>query len=141
MPERILVETDFLFALRRKDPLHKAAIKLLDEASRGTLKIHVSPSSSIEASLIMKAAGIDEEDVSKALRAMEEAIGIYTSPSFPILTLTHASLAAELRKKYDLTFFDSIHASVALLENLTYVGNDERIRRAVKLEGGRARPL
>jgi len=135
------VETDFLFALRRSDPLHNAAVSLLKEASNGILRIYISPSSPLEASLVMKAAGIDEEEISRALKAMEDIIRGYTNPYFPQLTFTHSSFAAELRKRYGLTFFDSLHASVALLEDLTYIGNDNRVREAVKLEGGKARSL
>ncbi|GEM_PF-5919091 len=76
-----------------------------------------------------------------ALKAIEDIIRGYTKPYFLKLTFSHSSLAAELRKRHGLTFFDSLHASVALLENLTYVGNDDRVRKAVELEGGKARPL
>ena len=141
MPDNVLVETDFLFALNPNDPSHEEALGLLKDSLSGIVRPYISPVSTVEASLVMKAAGLSNKDISRALKAMEDAIREYTSPLYPELTLTHLAVAAELRDAYGLTFFDSIHVSVALSKRLTYVSNDARARNAVLAEGGRARPL
>ena len=141
MSDNVLVETDFLFALRPSDSAHEAALSLLRDSSRGVTRLHVSPVSSVEASLIMKAARLDNKEVSRALKAMEDAIRDYTNALYPELSLTHLAVAAELRDAYGLTFFDSVHACVALSRRLTYVSSDTKAREAVISEGGKARPL
>lgn len=141
MSDNVLVETDFLFTLNPNDPSHEEALGLLKDSLSGIVRLYVSPVSAVEASLVMKAAGLGNKDISRALKAMEDAIREYTSPLYPELTLTQLAVAAELRDAYGLTFFDSIHVSVALSKRLTYVSNDVRARNAVMAEGGRARPL
>lgn len=141
MSEKVLVETDFLFGLRPSDSIHKAVLQVLEDSAKGVVKLHISPVSPIEASLVMKAAGLGDEDISTALRAMDASMRKYSSPLYIELTLSDAALAAELREKHGLTFFDSIHASVSLSRSLRYVSGDTRAREAVQLEGGRARSL
>lgn len=141
MSDNVLVETDFLFALRPSDSLHEAALNLLRDSSRSTVRLYISPISSVESSLVMKASGLKDKEISRALKAMEDAVRGYTMPLYPELSLTDLALAAELRDKHGLTFFDSIHVSVALSKRLTYVSNDVRARETVTSEGGKARPL
>jgi predicted nucleic acid-binding protein len=139
--EKVLVETDFLFALRPSDPIHKAVLELLEDSAKGILKLYISPVSPVEASLVMKAAGLGDEDISTALRAMDGSVRKYSSPLHTELTLADVAEAAELRRKHGLTFFDSIHASVSLSRGLTYISGDNNAREAVQQEGGRARSL
>lgn len=141
MSEKILVETDFLFALRPSDPIHEAVLTLLEDSAKGVIRLHISPVSPVEASLIMKGAGLDDRDISIALKAMETSVRKYSNPSYPELSLSDVALASELRQKHGLTFFDSVHASVSLSKNLTYVSNDATAREAVLSEGGRAKSL
>ena len=66
---------------------------------------------------------------------MEEAVSLYAKPNYCNLTLRHPSYAAELRAKYrSLTFFDSIHAAVAIMERLAYADLDPMVREVVKRE-------
>ena len=141
MPERVLVETDFLFGLRRGDELHDAVMSLLEDARAGRVAISLSPAAPLEAALVMRSAGLDDSSVARALSAMQAILSTFARVESPGLSLSHAALAAELRERYDQGFFDSIHGAVALAERLVYVGSDERVREAVESEGGRARRL
>ena len=141
MSNNVLVETDFLFALKPSDTAHEAALDLLRDASTGIVRLYISPISPVEASLVMRASGLNNKEISRALKAMEDAMREYTSPLYPELTLTHLAVAAELRDTYGLTLFDSAHVSIALSKRLTYVSNDIRAREAMISEGGKARHL
>jgi hypothetical protein len=42
--------------------------------------------------------------------------------------------AAKLRKRYNLSFFDSIHAAIALKEDLAYYDLDPDVNRVIESE-------
>ncbi len=135
MALRALVETGFMLALNPRDRHHEWAMKVLEEAARGEIVLFISPAAPIELSLVMRAKGREDRDVLQALRAVEEVIRRYTKPRFPPLGLRELVYAAELRMRHpDLTFFDSIHASVAILNKLTYYDLDEVVGEVVAVE-------
>ncbi|MEB3778962.1 MAG: PIN domain-containing protein [Desulfurococcales archaeon] len=138
MLKRGLLETGFLLALNPNDKNHEWALEILTKARNNELGICISPAAPVEVSLILRSRGLSDDRVSEALRAMEEAISLYAKPQYCSLTLQHLSYAAELRVKYrDLTFFDSIHAAVAIMERLLYMDLDSIVRDIVRLETGR----
>ena len=131
----VLVETGFLLALNPRDVHHQWALSLLEE-SRGKAKVlYISPASPVELSLILKSKGYSDESISRLLNAMFSIVGRYTRPRYPPMGLEHMAYAAELRAKYpQLTFFDSLHASVAILENLVYYDLDETVKGVIDSE-------
>ncbi len=132
---RCLVETGFLLALNPKDKNHEWALELLRTAKRGICALYVSPAAPIELSLIMKSRGYSDEAIAETLVAMEEAIMLYTRPNFAMLRLEHVQLAARLRSKYsELTFFDSIHAAIAIMDNYHYSDLDPVVAEIVSEE-------
>ena len=135
MALRALVETGFMLALNPRDRHHEWAMNVLEEAARGRLALYISPAAPIELSLVMRAKGRRNSDVLRALRAVEGVVRRFTKPRFPPLGLEELAYAAELRIRYpSLTFFDSIHASVAILNKLTYYDLDEAVREVVASE-------
>ena len=135
MARRCLLETGFLLALNPNDRNHRWALDILARARRGELEIGISPAAPVEVSLILRSGGMNDSSIAEVLRAMEEAISLYTTPRYYELTLHHLSYAAELRARYsDLTFFDSIHAAVAIINRLTYMDLDPVVRKVVEHE-------
>jgi len=140
--EKILVETDFLFALNPRNHLHQAALKLLEKAAEKRALLHISPAAPIEASLTLMSRGFNYEQAARILEAMERAIARYTKAISLRLDLSTVNYSFRLRAKYSqLGFFDSLHASLALLNMLTYVGSDEKVAKVVEEEGGIAQRL
>ena len=132
---RVLVETGFLLALNPRDKNHDWAISVLDEARRGHIVLNISPAALIELSLYLKSRGMDEESIEGVFEALEQAILTYTRPRIPSLSFEHVSLSSYLRGKYDgLTFFDSLHASISIIEGLIYYDLDGVIKRVVENE-------
>ncbi len=137
MPVRALIETGFLLALNPRDRNHGWALKLLEEGRRGLVELYISPAAPVEASLILRGRGLSEEEVREALEAMEDAILLYTRPRYVQLSLAHAALAARFRSRHpELTFFDSLHAAVAVAEGLAYYDLDGVLKRIIEEERG-----
>ncbi len=127
---RVLVETGFLIALNPRDRNHSWAMGILEDARRRKLELNVSPVAPLELSLILRSRGLSEGDQTRVLEALDSAIRMWVRPKFPSLDLQTFSLSSRLRQKYpQLTFFDSIHAAVALSRDLTYYDLDEEIRK------------
>ena len=137
MPVRALIETGFLLALNPRDRNHGWALKLLEEGRRGLVELYISPAAPVEVSLILRSRGLSEEEVREALEAMEDAILLYTRPRYVQLSLVHVALAARFRSRHsELTFFDSLHAAVAVAEGLAYYDLDGVLRRIIEEERG-----
>jgi len=135
-----LVEIGFLLALDSRDKNHEWAMEVLRRAKERRIMIYVSPAAPIELSLIMKSRGLNNNDIRRVMNALDAVIRRYTKPNYLPLELRHALYAAELRSKYpELTFFDSLHASVAILNNLMYADLDEVVRKVVSSELGSTR--
>ncbi len=136
---RVLVETGFMLALNPRDKHHKWAMKVLEEAKRGNVVLYISPVAPIELSLIMKSRNLRDEDIVRALNAIETIINRYTKPQYPHLGLRELIYATKLRTKYsELTFFNSIHTAIAIINSLTYYDLDPLIREIILNELRRA---
>ncbi len=132
---RALVETGFLLALNPRDRNHEWALKLLEGGEGGAIELYVSPAAPVEVSLILGSRGLSEREIREALEAMEDAMARFTKPRYVELRLDHAALAAELRRSHpELSFFDSLHAAVAIAEGLAYYDLDDVVRRAIEEE-------
>jgi len=132
---RVLVETGFMLALNPRDRRHEWAVRVLEEAKRREILLYISPAAPIELSLIMKARGYRDEDIARVLNAISIILERYTKPQYPRLGLKELAYAAELRTRHShLTFFDSIHAAVAITNNLTYYDLDQTIKNVIANE-------
>ena len=135
MSKKCLLETGFLLALNPSDKNHQWALNILTKAKRNELEVCISSAALIEISLILRSRGMSDKIIAEILRTMDDAISLYIKPHYCKLTLQHLSYAAELRVRYqDLTFFDSIHAAVAIVDRLVYMDLDPIVRDVVKSE-------
>ncbi|RLE61187.1 MAG: hypothetical protein DRJ32_01690 [Thermoprotei archaeon] len=135
MIPKVLVETGFLFALNPKDKYHKWALNVLENARNKRIILYVSPVAPIELSLIMKSEGYSDREIVEVLEAIDDIINRYALPQYPLLELGLLAYATELRVRYpELTFFDSIHASIAIRNSLLYYDLDEVLRNIIDRE-------
>jgi predicted nucleic acid-binding protein len=65
---------------------------------------------------------------------MDSILRMYSRPLYPLLTIECTAYAAKLRKRYNLSFFDSIHTAVALKEDLKYYDLDPDVNRVIESE-------
>ena len=132
---KVLVETGFLLALNPRDVYHSWALNILENARRKQFILYISPVASIELSLIMKSRGYFDQDIMQVLDAVDAVIKRYITPRYPTLEIKHLSYAAKLRVKYpELTFFDSIHASIAICNDLVYIDLDKLLKDIISKE-------
>ena len=130
-----LVETSFLISLNPDSKYHTWAIDILKKARGGSIDLYISPISPVELSLILRSREVDEESISDTLSALATIIGRYVKPKYPVLTIEHLSYAAKLRNRYSqLTFFDSIHLAIALLNKIQYIDKDKVIKQVFSEE-------
>jgi len=84
---------------------------------------------------VMRAHGLGDKEVQEALKAIDNIVTRYSKPRYPPLGLKELAYAAELRLKYhELTFFDSIHAAIAILNDLIYYDLDETVKSIIAKE-------
>ena len=124
----VLIETDVVIALASKTDKHHEDIKrLLDKLT--TIKL--SPYSLIELDLLVTSHNliVKTPDFYQALNDVLE----YYKISVLAPRSSHFIEAWNLRKKYNLTFFDSLHAATALEEKETLVSYDKMYSKVKEL--------
>ncbi|MGP3668040.1 MAG: type II toxin-antitoxin system VapC family toxin [Candidatus Bathyarchaeota archaeon] len=127
-----IVELDLLIALvNREDGLHEAASKLFEAAAHGRIgKITIATSALMEYELILKSRGYSEEDIATDIRALTSIRNVDEAPINAQVMLT----AINLRKKYQLTYFDSLHAATAILHDGAIISTDKAYREIKELK-------
>lgn len=132
---RVLLETGFLLALNPRDRHHRWALNILEDAKERRIKIYLSPIAPLELSLVLRSRDRSEKDIYQSLEALNTLIHRYTRIAYPLFGINHVIYASMLRTKHPmLTFFDSLHASIALLNNLTYQDLDVVIKKVIESE-------
>ena len=105
-----LVETDTLYAfLNRNDIYHKFANNFMTKINKGEFEAKFSSVSLIEIQLIYKSKEIEYE-FEADLVEFQRIKNIEWAPLNTASCLT----AIYLRKKYNLSFFDSLHVGIAI---------------------------
>jgi len=121
-----VIELDMLIALVNKaDKLHSIAVRIFDEIVNGRLGNVVVPTSAyMEYELVLKSKGYSEDTVSSDIEAFRRIRNLGEIP----LTSEIIVKASELRRKYYITYFDSLHAASALSHDKTIISTDRVYR-------------
>ena len=105
-----LIETDLLYSfLNANDINHKFANNIILQVNSGELAVKFSSVSLIELQLIYKSKKIEYE-FELDLVELQRIKNIEWALLDTISSLT----AIHIRKKYDLSFFDSLHVGIAI---------------------------
>ncbi|MEX2724044.1 MAG: PIN domain-containing protein [Candidatus Freyarchaeota archaeon] len=126
-----IVETDIILALiSREDKHHTEVVKLLDKFAG---EIQLSPYSLIELDLLLKSGEIIVAE-NKTFYSLVGKVLKYRQIGLSAIKPEYHGKAWELREKYnkELTYFDSLHAAVGLMENLELLSYDKKY---AKIEG------
>lgn len=106
-------------------------IKLLDNFL-GEVKI--SPYSLIELNLLLKSKKIIVKEVTAFYNALSDLLKYREISTFPIKPEYHRE-AFRLREKHKfLTYFDSLHAAVGIVESLEIVSYDKKYAKIAELK-------
>lgn len=118
-----VIEVDMLIAfVNVLDKYHKIASRLMDRIVSGKIRnVKVAASAYLEYELILRSRGYSEEDIREDLYCFKKLANLGEVP----LTIDVLLKASELREKYGLTFFDSLHGATALLLDGMIISVDE----------------
>ncbi len=116
----MLIESDIILtAINPQDPSREVAKRVIVEN-----KLLLSPYSPIEINLLVRAKKVRPINFKRFMEQLDSMIR-----RFEIKLLfdepRYHGIASVLESKYDLTFFDSLHASVALVNRTPIVSFDD----------------
>ena len=118
-----LVETEFLLGLRPSDKWNNLVNEIISLSKMKNVSINYTLSSLLEIRAILYSHGKKAGFVHRAiahLKAKLDEEGIKEIP----LTSDDIILADKLKEETEATYFDVLHAAVALRTNLTLISND-----------------
>ena len=122
-----LVETEFLLGLRPSDKWSNLVKEIISLSKMKNVPINYTLSSLLEIRSILYSHGKKAGFVHRAiahLKAKLDEEGIVEVP----LTSDDIILADKLREETEATYFDVLHAAVALRTSLTLISNDPVFR-------------
>jgi len=97
-------------------------------------EVKISPYSLIELNLLLKSGEIIVKDIVAFYDILSELLKYRRIGTFPTKPEYHRE-AFKLREKYRfLTYFDSLHAAVGIIENLEMVSYDGRYAEIIELK-------
>jgi predicted nucleic acid-binding protein len=126
-----LIETDVLLALISPEGKHHAeVIELLDEL-RG--EVAMSPFSLMELDLLLRSGDIVVTEVGAFYNALGDLLEFREVEILPTKPRYHGE-AFDLRERHEsLKYFDSLHAAVAVVEDLELVSYDKEYEKVTGL--------
>ena len=120
-PKTPLVETDVLVAaIDPEDPHHSEASTV---TSYGNLAL--TPYNLLELDLLLKSGRIEVLDYEEFWHKISDLITFYRIKILSPNPIYHAE-AARLRALYNLSYFDSLHAATAIVENTSLISYDKK---------------
>jgi predicted nucleic acid-binding protein len=121
----VLVESDFLFGLRKGDKHHGAVSKALSMHREGVLGISVLSSAVVEVRTTLYSRGLRFHEVENALALMDAMLSEAEVRKHVPVTLSDVVLTERLRSQFaELTFFDSLHAATSKRVGIPLLSSD-----------------
>jgi predicted nucleic acid-binding protein len=117
-----IIELDLLIAfVNASDKHHEAADRVFREIMDGKVKdVKVASSAYLEYELVHRSLGYPLEDTRREIFSFKNFPGLGEEP----LTSEVMLEAMRLRETIDMTYFDSLHASTALLNDHKIISTD-----------------
>ena len=126
-----MIETDMLLALISAGDRHHAdAIRLLDEVLRD---VAISPYSFMELDLLLKSKEIIVRDVPAFFEALGDLLEYRRIGTLPTKPEYHREAFRLGEEHGDLTYFDSLHAAVGIVEGMELVSYDRTYAKIARL--------
>lgn len=117
-----LIETDTIIGfLNKGDIFHEESNEIFEKISNGELDAEISSVSLIELQLIYKSKKI-EYQFEFDLAEFQAIKNLKWAP----LTVVSSLTAINLRKRYNLTFFDSLHVGIAFNLDMQIISQDKK---------------
>lgn len=124
--EGVLVESEFLFALRRGDKHHHEAKKILELCRKGLVKLQVLSSAVMEVKAVLYSHGLKGKRVEEVCSLMDAQLIMGGVSEYAPLTFADAVVAEVLRNQHpQLRFFDALHIAAAKNLDKPLLSNDK----------------
>jgi hypothetical protein len=112
--QQVIVESDFLFGLRKSDARHSKVIAALEMHREGRLRISPLSSAALEVRTVLYSRGVKSKGIEEAFTLMATILAEYGIDNTLPTNLNDVIVAERLRlEEPDLTFFDSLHAATS----------------------------
>ena len=116
-----LIETDTIYAfLNKNDIYHKYAYNIINKINEGVLNVKISSACLIELQLIYKSKEIEYEFETDLIELQR-----INNIDWATLDVSSSLTAIHLRKRYNLSFFDSLHAGIAINLDKQIISQDK----------------
>lgn len=126
----VLVESDFLFGLRKGDKHQEGVSKALSMHRKGNLGISILSSAAVEVRTTLYSRGLRFHEVEDALAFIDAILSDADVRSYVPLRLSDVVLAERLRSQFaELTFFDSLHAAASKRVGVPLLSGDTIYRK------------
>jgi len=123
--KKVLVESDFLFGLRKGDKHHEDVDKTLSMSRKGVLDISVLSSAVVEVRTTLYSMGLGFHEVEDSIALMNAMLSEVGVKNYVSVKLSDVVLAEILRSQFgELTFFDSLHAAVSRRVDIPLLSGD-----------------
>jgi len=123
-----IVETEFLFGLRKGDRWHNQVMKILELFKMGRIEMLQSCASAfLEVATVLQADGVPAEHIEETLFLMKHKLAEFNVKEVELSSDDIIRLY-ELLRKYNVTYFDAMQVAVALGRNAVLVTNDKTFR-------------
>jgi hypothetical protein len=112
--QKVAVESDFLFGLRKSDTRHANVMAALRLHQEGRLMISLLSSAVLEVRAVLYSRGMKGRDVEETFSLMAALLAEYGVGGSSELSLSDVVVAERMRSDMpSLTFFDSLHAATS----------------------------
>ena len=123
--QKVAVESDFLFGLRKSDARHASVIAALESHKEGNLLITLLPSAVLEVRAVLYSRGMKSKDVEDTFSLMAALLAEYDVAGSSDLSLSDVIVAEMMRADMpSLTFFDSLHAATSKRLGMTLLSSE-----------------
>ncbi len=126
----MIVESDFLFGLRKSDARHSSVITALEMHRDGRLRITPLSSAVLEVRTVLYSRGVQSKDIEETFTLMAALLAEYGIDDALPVDIGDVIVAERLRQdEPGLTFFDSLHAAASKRLGITLLSSEGAYRR------------
>ncbi len=119
------IETEFLFSLNPDHRFNKSVTQILDLVKRERVDVRCLASGFLEVIFVLKSKGMSESIIRSIIAAMISKLKKSGVDKIEPIALEALVGCLALRELYMITFYDALHASVALNASAVLISNDK----------------
>lgn len=119
------IETEFLFSLDPENRFNKKVAQILDLAKHKKIRVICLASGFLEAIFVLKSRGMKESAIRSVMAAMISKLKKSAVDTIEPITMKALLGSLVMRERYVITFYDAMHASMALNASAVLISNDK----------------